>query len=36
MNDDLNTTMAFMLGSLKVEGLMVLALKLQEIIKRYN
>lgn len=36
LNDDLNTTMAFMLGNLKVEGRMGLALKLQEILKQYN
>ncbi|KIL34397.1 sterol carrier protein [Cohnella kolymensis] len=35
LRDDLNTTMAFMTGSLKVEGSIGLALKLQEIVKRY-
>jgi putative sterol carrier protein len=36
LRDDLNTTMAFMLGSLKVEGKVGLALKLQEALKHYN
>lgn len=36
LRDDLNTTMAFMMGSLKVEGKMGLALKLQEIVKLYQ
>jgi putative sterol carrier protein len=35
LKDDLNTTMAFMTGSLKVEGSIGLALKLQEIVKKY-
>lgn len=35
LNDNLNTTIAFMTGSLKVEGKMGLALKLQEIVKKY-
>ncbi|GAE36529.1 SCP2 sterol-binding domain-containing protein [Halalkalibacter akibai] len=34
--DDLNTTMAFMTGQLKVDGKMGLALKLQEIVKKYQ
>jgi putative sterol carrier protein len=33
---DLNTTMAFMLGTLKVEGKIGLALKLQEALKHYQ
>ncbi|MDQ0271517.1 SCP2 sterol-binding domain-containing protein [Cytobacillus purgationiresistens] len=32
----LNTTVAFMTGGLKVEGKMGLALKLQEIVKKYQ
>ncbi|GAB6154233.1 hypothetical protein JCM17380_29830 [Desulfosporosinus burensis] len=36
LNDNLNATMAFMTGSLKVEGKMGLALKLQEIVKSYQ
>ncbi|GAB6989969.1 SCP2 sterol-binding domain-containing protein [Paenibacillus pini] len=36
LNDELNATMAFMTGSLKVEGKMGLALKLQEILKKYT
>ncbi|MCJ8012360.1 SCP2 sterol-binding domain-containing protein [Paenibacillus sp. KQZ6P-2] len=35
LENDLNTTMAFMTGSLKVEGKIGLALKLQEILKQY-
>ncbi|MCZ8518613.1 MULTISPECIES: SCP2 sterol-binding domain-containing protein [Paenibacillus] len=35
LRGDLNTTMAFMLGQLKVEGKMGLALKLQERLKSY-
>lgn len=35
IEDDLNTTMAFMTGSLKVDGKIGLALKLQEILKQY-
>lgn len=35
LEDDLNTTMAFMTGSLKVEGKIGLALKLQETLKQY-
>lgn len=34
--DDLNTTMAFMTGSLKVDGKLGLALKLQDILKQYK
>ncbi|MFD2445412.1 SCP2 sterol-binding domain-containing protein [Bacillus sp. CGMCC 1.16607] len=36
LKDDLNTTMAFMTGGLKVEGKIGLALKLQEIVKKYQ
>lgn len=36
LDDDLNTTMAFMTGQLKVDGKMGLALKLQEIVKNYQ
>ena len=36
LKDKLNATMAFMTGSLKVEGKMGLALKLQEIVKAYQ
>jgi putative sterol carrier protein len=36
LKDDLNTTMAFMTGGLKVDGKMGLALKLQEIVKKYQ
>ncbi|MDR0267422.1 SCP2 sterol-binding domain-containing protein [Paenibacillus sp.] len=36
LEDDLNTTMAFMTGSLKVDGKIGLALKLQEILKQYR
>lgn len=36
LKDDLNTTMAFMTGGLKVEGSLGLALKLQEIVKNYK
>ncbi len=36
LNDDLNTTMAFMTGNLKVNGSVGLALKLQDIVKRYQ
>lgn len=35
LEDDLNTTLAFMTGSLKVDGKIGLALKLQEILKQY-
>lgn len=35
LKDELNTTMAFMLRTLKVEGKVGLALKLQEIVKQY-
>ena len=36
LKDDLNATMAFMTGSLKVEGKLGLALKLLEIVKLYQ
>ena len=36
LRDDLNTTVAFMTGGLKVDGNISLALKLQEILKRYK
>ncbi|QVY62284.1 SCP2 sterol-binding domain-containing protein [Cytobacillus gottheilii] len=36
LKDNLNTTVAFMTGGLKVEGKMGLALKLQEIVKKYQ
>lgn len=36
LNNDLNTTLAFMTGGLKVEGKMGLALKLQDIVKKYQ
>ncbi|MRH41331.1 sterol carrier protein [Aquibacillus halophilus] len=36
LKDDLNTTMAFMTGKLKVEGKVGLALKLQETVKKYQ
>lgn len=36
LKDDLNTTMAFMTGGLKVDGNLGLALKLQEIVKKYQ
>lgn len=35
LKDELNTTMAFMMRTLKVEGKVGLALKLQEIVKQY-
>ena len=35
LNNDLNTTMAVMLGLLKIEGKLGLALKPQEILKNY-
>lgn len=35
IKNDLNTTMAFMMGNLKVDGKMGLALKLQEALKHY-
>lgn len=35
LHNDLNTTMAFMMGKLKVEGRVGLALKLQEVLKEY-
>lgn len=36
LKGDLNTTIAFMTGSLKVDGKMGLALKLQEIVNNYQ
>ena len=36
LKGDLNTTVAFMTGGLKVEGNVGLALKLQEILKKYQ
>ncbi|WP_226037562.1 SCP2 sterol-binding domain-containing protein [Aquibacillus saliphilus] len=36
INDNLNTTMAFMKGQLKVDGKVGLALKLQEIVTKYQ
>ncbi|WEG15419.1 SCP2 sterol-binding domain-containing protein [Alkalihalophilus pseudofirmus] len=36
LNDDLNTTMAFMSGKLKVDGSMGLAMKLQQLVKEYK
>ncbi|KOP71113.1 SCP2 sterol-binding domain-containing protein [Cytobacillus solani] len=36
LKDELNTTMAFMTGGLKVDGKIGLALKLQEIVKKYQ
>nr|WP_251025792.1 SCP2 sterol-binding domain-containing protein [Bacillus sp. ISL-47] len=36
LKDNLNTTVAFMTGGLKVDGKMGLALKLQEIVKKYQ
>jgi putative sterol carrier protein len=36
LRDDLNATMAFMLGTLKIEGKVGLALKLQEALKQYR
>lgn len=36
LKDDLNTTMAFMTGKLKVDGQMGLAMKFQEILKKYQ
>lgn len=36
LKDDLNTTMAFMMGGLKIDGNMGLAMKFQEIIKKYQ
>lgn len=36
LKDDLNTTVAFMTGGLKVDGKMGSALKLQEIVKKYQ
>lgn len=36
LKDDLNTTIAFMTGGLKVDGSVGLALKLQEVVKKYQ
>ncbi|MEQ2525348.1 SCP2 sterol-binding domain-containing protein [Robertmurraya yapensis] len=36
LKDDLNTTMAFMTGGLKIDGNIGLAMKLQEIVKKYQ
>ena len=36
LKDDLNTTVAYMTGGLKIEGKLGLALKLQEIVKKYQ
>ena len=36
LKDDLNTTVAFMTGGLKVDGNISQALKLQEIVKQYQ
>lgn len=36
LKDDLNTTLAFMTGKLKLDGQMGLAMKLQEILKQYQ
>lgn len=36
LKDDLNTTVAFMTGGLKIEGSIGLALKLQEIVRKYQ
>lgn len=36
LKDDLNTTMAFMMGGLKIDGNIGLAMKFQEIIKKYQ
>lgn len=36
LKDDLNTTMAFMTGGLKIDGHIGLAMKFQEIIKKYQ
>lgn len=35
-NNELNTTMAYMTGKLKVKGNITIALKLQEILQKYN
>ncbi|MCT1575893.1 SCP2 sterol-binding domain-containing protein [Oceanobacillus kimchii] len=35
-NNKLNTTMAYMTGKLKVKGNIAIALKLQEILQKYN
>ncbi|MET3545007.1 putative sterol carrier protein [Paenibacillus favisporus] len=36
LRNDLNTTMAYMTGSLRIDGRLGLALKLQEILKQYQ
>jgi putative sterol carrier protein len=36
LDDDLNTTVAFMTGKLKVDGSMGLAMKLQQLVKEYK
>ncbi|MEH7344615.1 SCP2 sterol-binding domain-containing protein [Bacillus sp. JJ1532] len=36
LKDNLNTAVAFMTGGLKIEGSLGLALKLQEIVKKYK
>lgn len=36
LKDKLNTTMAFMMGNLKVDGNVGLAMKLQDILKKYQ
>lgn len=36
LKDDLNTTMAFMTGGLRIDGNLGLAMKLQEIVKKYQ
>ncbi|WP_449621527.1 SCP2 sterol-binding domain-containing protein [Robertmurraya sp. Marseille-Q9965] len=36
LKDELNTTMAFMTGGLKIDGNIGLAMKLQEIVKKYQ
>ncbi|HYK74060.1 MAG TPA: SCP2 sterol-binding domain-containing protein [Pseudoneobacillus sp.] len=36
LKDDLNTTIAFMTGGLKVDGKIGLALKLQDMVKKYQ
>lgn len=36
LKDELNTTLAFMTGKLKLDGQMGLAMKLQEILKQYQ
>ncbi|WP_040952733.1 SCP2 sterol-binding domain-containing protein [Gorillibacterium massiliense] len=36
LKDELNTTLAFMTGKLKIEGNLGLAIKLQEVMKKYS